>query len=376
MGSEKRTRRKLLVVRPTLGQGGADRVTVDLLRAFERESYELSLALLRSEGEFVEDVPSDVSVHVLGARSLWTAWWPLARLLRSERPDILFSTCSGANLPAVVAHRLTGGRRRLVLSERNVLFHGRVTLRRILLVLFKRILYPHADAITAVSKGVKEDMVRRLAVPDERISVVYNPIVRETIETLAAAPLDDPWFAPEEPPLILSVGRLVEEKGFPTLLDAFALVRARRPARLVILGEGRLRAELEEKARRLGLEGDVRLPGFDKNPFRWMARSAVFVLSSTHEGLPNVLLQAMACGVPVVSTDCRSGPSEIVDEGSTGYLVPVGDSAAMADRVLELLEDPGRRGEMGERARQAVASRFDAGDTVRQYERAVDGGER
>jgi glycosyltransferase involved in cell wall biosynthesis len=354
-------RRKLFILRPTMGQGGADRVTLTLLQTLDRSLFDVSLVLMRAEGEFVADVPDDVIVHSLCASSIATAWLPLSRLLHAAQPDILFSTSSGTNLIAVIARALARQRSRLILSERNVLFHGPVTLKRMVVVLLKRWLYERADLITSVSQGVKDDMIARLRIPADRISVVYNPVVTEDIESLAAEPVTHPWFQ-EDVPIILGVGRLIHQKDFQVLIRAFADVRRTRVARLVILGDGPLRDELLRLAKSYNVENDVSLPGFDKNPFKYMAGCTIFVLSSREEGLPGVLIQAMACGAAVISTDCPAGPSEIIAPDVDGRLVPVGDVKALAEAIADLLKHPDVRQRLGRRARQS-AQRF-ATDTV------------
>jgi glycosyltransferase involved in cell wall biosynthesis len=175
----------------------------------------------------------------------------------------------------------------------------------------------------------------------------------------ASEPVSHPWFTPGQPPVILGVGRLTPQKDFPTLLRAFALVRRQRPARLVIVGEGRTEAKeaLLRLAIELGCPDDVSLPGFTHNPFCFMANASVFVLSSLHEGLPGVLIQALACGVPVVSTDCPSGPREILEGGRHGRLVALGDFAAMADAITEALERPGDGAARMARGRQFSVER-------------------
>jgi glycosyltransferase involved in cell wall biosynthesis len=180
----------------------------------------------------------------------------------------------------------------------------------------------------------------RLGLPAQRIATVYNPIVSPKLVDLADAPLDHPWLAPGAPPVVLGVGRLARQKDFATLIRAFKAVRSLRPARLIILGEGQERAKLEALITAERLAGDVSLQGFEPNPFRYMRRAAVLALSSVHEGLPGVLIQAMACGTPVVSTDCPSGPAEILEDGRWGRLVPVGDADAMAAGIAAALDDP------------------------------------
>jgi glycosyltransferase involved in cell wall biosynthesis len=300
---------------------------------------------MRREGELLADVPNDIPIMSLNASRLWNAFIPLRRLLKEQKPDVVFSTCSGANIPVALAHLLTPGSRRLVLSERNVLFHGGPSLKRITLNVLKALLYRKADQITVVSDGVKKDLMSKLRISSDRIAVVHNPIDFDEISRKAQEAVEHTWFS-EDAPIILGVGRLVKEKDFKTLIQAFHEIRSRQKARLVILGEGPLRGRLEHQVRRLSLQDDVFLPGYDPNPFRYMARATVFVLSSRAEGLPNVLLQSMACGTPVVATRCHSGPEEIITPGQDGLLVPVGDSSAIAEAVQRVLDSPELRDQL------------------------------
>lgn len=363
---------KLFFLRPTLGQGGADRVTLTLLRYLNQERFELSLVLLNRDGVLMEDLPPDVCMHVLDASNVLTAWWPLSRLLRQHQPDVLFSTSSGTNVTAVWASQLARYTGRVLLSERNVLFHGQKTWKRRLMTTFKRFTYERADLVTAVSQGVKDDLMARLHLPPDKIQVVYNPILTPDLRPLADEPISHPWFA-ENTPIILGVGRLVPEKDFATLLRAFALVRAQRPCRLLILGEGDGRTELLQLAQTLGIAPDVDLPGFDKNPFKYMAGCTAFVLSSRFEGLPGVLIQAMACGAPVIATDCPSGPAEIITaDGQDGFLTLVGDAQAIAEKILFLLANPEKREAMGRHGRES-AERFRAETVMARYVAAIEG---
>jgi glycosyltransferase involved in cell wall biosynthesis len=222
--------------------------------------------------------------------------------------------------------------------------------------------YPEADRIIAVSRGVADDLRTLVRLPPELVTTAYNPVVDSELAKKADAPIDHPWFVPGAPPVIIAVGRLTEQKDFPTLLRAFARVRAQRQARLLILGEGELRRKLEALACELGVDQDVSLSGFMSNPFAYMARAAVFVLSSAYEGLPGVLIETLACGCPVVSTDCPSGPAEILKNGQYGRLVPVGDPAAMAQAILSTLEAPPDRGLLQKRA-----SLFSVDRAIEQY---------
>jgi glycosyltransferase involved in cell wall biosynthesis len=215
-----------------------------------------------------------------------------------------------------------------------------------------------------VSRELGDDLADVTGIPRERITAIYNPVVGPQVERLAAETVDHPWFAPGEPPVVLGVGRLSGQKDFPSLVRAFARVRRRRSARLVIFGNAQgaakteeRRAELARLAADLGVGEDFDAPGFTNNPFAYMARAALFVLSSRYEGFGNVLPEAMACGCPVVSTNCRAGPSEILDGGRFGPLVPVGDVAALADAMERVLEAPLPADALKARARQFSVDR-------------------
>lgn len=361
----------VLFVRPNLSQGGADRVTRTLLRALPRDRFAPALALVHDTGEMREGLPTDVNVTSLGGGRAFASAPALARAIKRLRPDVVFSTSGGTNLPAILAVEATGHRCRVVVSERNVLFHGGMTPKRALATAAKRVLYPLADAVTAVSTGVADDLARELALPRGRIQVVYNPVVTDEVRQGAQESCAHPFFAPGAPPVVLGVGRLVHEKAFDVLLRAFASVRTRVDARLLILGEGPLRDELAALAQRLGIAAAVDMPGFDSNPFKYMARATAFVLSSRHEGLPGALIQAMACGAPSISTDCPSGPAEIIEAvGREGLLVPVDDVGEIARAIGSVLSDAALRATLAEHGRRA-ASRFGVDSSLALYMEAI-----
>lgn len=274
----------------------------------------------------------------------------LVRYLRTERPDALFAAMPVPNLLALWARRLAGVPTRVLVSERNMLSAMIGGSRRWRDRHLPRLLghvYRLADGIVAVSDGVADDLARQSGLPRARIVTVYNPVITPELATMASQPVAHRWFLPAAPPVVLGVGSLSARKDFPTLVRAFARLRAERACRLVILGEAaspkkteEQRAELMALAASLGVAADVDLPGFVANPFAYMARAAVFVLSSAFEGLPGALIQAMACGCPAVSTDCPSGPAEILDGGRFGPLVPVGDDCAMAAAIAATLDRP------------------------------------
>ena len=221
--------------------------------------------------------------------------------------------------------------------------------------------YRRADRVIAISNSVAQDLTDKCNVPSGQIQVIYNPVITPQLHHLSKAEVPHPFFRPGRPPVILGVGRLVKVKNFGTLLRAFALVRQKHPARLVILGEGEERAELEQLARELNIAEDFALPGFTSNPYAWMSKAGVFVLSSVNEGLSSVLIEALACGCPVVSTDCPGGPAEILENGRYGRLTPVGDPEAMAEAILQTLS--GRGNPVDEQWKQ----RFALENAVQQY---------
>ena len=213
----------------------------------------------------------------------------------------------------------------------------------------KRI-YAGASDLICVSAGVADDMAKILGRDRSLFHVLPNPVVTPEHGKLAREPVDHPWFGPGKPPVVLGVGRLGRIKNFPLLVKAFARVHASRDCRLVILGEGKHRARLLALAQKLGVDHAMDLPGFVHNPVAYMARANLFVLSSRWEGFGNVLVEALACGTPAVSTDCPSGPSEILRNGRYGPLVPVDDEVALAQAMLDCLEHPMDAGTLREAA--------------------------
>ena len=355
---------------PSLRGGGAERTMLNLACGFSEQGYKVDLVLQRAEGPFLSEVPDKVRIVDLKAKRMALGLFPLISYLRRERPHSLLSAMTHTNITALLAKRLARVGTRVVVSERNTMSitsrKGK-TLRSRLLPLMAKRLYYWADVVVAVSKGVADDLANFLNFPRERIRVIYNPVITPEILQKANEPLEHPWFKLGELPVILGVGALTEQKDFPTLIRAFALVRKERPARLMILGEGGDRPKLEALVREMGLENDVSLPGFVDNPYKYMKRAAVFVLSSKWEGLPTVLIEAMACGIPVISTDCPSGPREILENGKYGVLVPVGDVERLAKTIIMY----SIRKFMSEENLQTQAQKFHLECAVKEYLRIM-----
>ena len=339
-----------------LSGGGAQRRMLTLAREFARRGHRVDVVVPSPEGPFRAEIAPPVRLVALNAGGfrfpgpsrargpkVMASTPALAGYLRRERPDVVLSTSNPANLAALWARALARTHTPVVVSVNVHLGEATGTRQKawgpVLRGLLRRF-YPSADGIIAISDGVAADFARRIDVPIERITTIHNPIAVEELQARADETLDHPWLAAGSPPVLLAVGKLKIQKDLATLLRAFARIRAQREARLVILGEGEERGSLERLARDLGIAADVVLPGFTYNPFAWMGRASVFVLSSAWEGFSNALSEALACGCPVVSTDCPSGPAEILDGGRYGPLVPVADDRALAAAVQAVLDSP------------------------------------
>lgn len=256
----------------------------------------------------------------------------------------MLATQVHANVVALLAKRLSGSPTRLIVREAISLSYNtnnQFGIRGKLVPFFAKHLYPWADGVVAVSKGLARQLEQQLGIDPQRIRVIYNPVAKEELRERAKAAIEHPWFERMDQPIILSAGRLTRQKDFTTLIRAFDLVRQQLPARLVILGEGELRPELEALVQQLGLQTCVSLPGFMNNPYAYMARASAYVLSSVWEGMPNAAIEAMVLGTPIIATDCETGPYEVLDGGKYGRLVPVGDATAMAESIADVITQRG-----------------------------------
>jgi len=318
--------------------GGAERVMLQLAQGFTEIGHPVDLVMARAEGPLRSEVPSGVRIFDFNTKKPLVMFVKLMQYLRAEKPKVLLSPIEVTSVIAILAKNITRVSTRVVVRiSTHLSLNKRARLKKIIERIVVSKLYPQADGIVAVSQGVAEDLVSYTGISFDNIKVIYNPVISDSLLKMAALPVDHPFFGDDQLPVILGVGRLSEEKDFSTLIRAFDIVHRKVPSRLVILGDGQKRSELENLIRSSALQAAVDLPGFETNPFTYLKRASVFVLSSKWEGLPNVLIQALACDCPVVSTDCRSGPSEILAEGQYGYLVPVGDANAMAEAIEAVL---------------------------------------
>jgi glycosyltransferase involved in cell wall biosynthesis len=338
--------RRIAIFLPGLYEGGAERVMLNLASGFLSKGYDIDLVLSQAEGPYMADIPEGVRLielnkkHFSAQRTI-NSLPALIRYIRGERPVGMISSLNFANVVALLAKQFSGVPFRLAISEHNTFSVERVQFSqpfRWLLQNFMKYLYPTADGIVAVSEGVADDLAKVLRLPRHKILVIHNPVISPDISYKKEADLDDPWFEENQPPVILAIGRLTKQKAFDVLLRAFAIVRKQRNARLIILGEGEDRPELFSLQRELGLEDCVRLPGFVPNPYQYLKHSGMFVLSSRWEGLPTVLIEALYCGLPLIATDCPSGPREILHDGLYGRLIPVDDISGLAKAILSVLD--------------------------------------
>ena len=355
---------------PSMRGGGAERVLVNLVDGLVAKGIPVDVVLAEAVGPLLHEISPAARVVVLGSNRVIACVLPLARYLRRERPRVLLSSMSHANIVAIWARALSRVSTPLIVTVHNTLSvtsqkaavsHGWIWPPLI------RAFYPQADGIVAVSRDAADDLARTARIPRNRIEVIYNPVITSSLREQAGRAPDHPWFAPGEPPVVLGVGRLTPQKDFPTLIRAFAELRRCRSARLIILGEGVERPALSALVTELGLESDVALLGFRDDAAGYMAHSRVFVLSSAWEGLPTVLIEALAAGTRVVSTDCPSGPREILQDGRLGALVPVGDSPALARAISDTLDRPN-----GKVPAEALAA-FTREAAVEHYLRLIEG---
>ncbi len=347
----------LVIYLPDLSGGGAERLYLGLAPAFVEAGFDVTFLLDREQGELLGSVPAGTLVVSLGASRQLAALPRLVRFLRRTRPDLLLSAMEHMNVMSVLARGVSGARTGIVLSQHNALSEQakRPGLKHRIVPLLYRLALPSAAAVVAVSRGVADDMAQRAHIPRERIQVIYNGAIRPDFEHAVGAATPAWW--PASGRVILSVGRFVPQKDHATLLRAFARLPGDRADHLVLLGEGPLRPELDALARELDIAERLHMPGFLANPLPAMARADLVVLSSRFEGFGLVLAEALACGTPVVSTDCPYGPAEILENGRYGALVPVGAPGVMADAIAAALDTPVDRVRLSARGRSFSIAR-------------------
>jgi glycosyltransferase involved in cell wall biosynthesis len=356
------------------GPGGVSNVMANLMNAVAQIGLAVDVLLNRTDIPELPILHPSIRLVELGEGGSVRRILHLARYLKREKPSVLLTNREPANRVAVVARMLSRVPTRLVFRVGMAIssaLERRSRIKRAMRVAAMRYCYHRADVVVANAEDVARDIHTVTGVARECIHVIDNPTVDERIFTLAGEVPEHPWFSGTGVPVILGVGRLVRQKDFATLISAFVAVRKERPCRLVILGEGRDRPVLEKLIDSFSLGSDVSLPGFVANPFAYMRRADLFVLSSAWEGSPNVLIEALALGTPCISTDCPGGSRDILAGGRYGPLVPVGDVRAMSEAILQTLGKPPDRA-----VTAAAANRFLAPVCARRYLDAMGCGDR
>jgi glycosyltransferase involved in cell wall biosynthesis len=337
-----------------LDQGGIQRMLIDCTNYFAEHGYDVSFVLMKRSDDYHELLDPRIKVIYFDSIKKTKLYSSFSKILKQEKFDVLYSATPALNIFTILTKMLCGSKTKIVISEHNntiVFFRNMDFTLSKLTYLSIPLLYRYADEIVAVSKGVGESLQKVALLPASRIKVIHNPayspIIREQLKTQA----EHEWFNDPQVPVIITVGRLTEAKNHALLLEAMSLLVKKRPARLIILGEGHLRPMLTDKIKKLKLDDAVRLEGFIVNPVSWICKSDVFVLSSNYEGFGIVLVEALAAGTTIVSTDCDFGPDEILGD-KFGYLVPVGDATQLASKMEYAIENQIDKDLLRQRAEQ------------------------
>ncbi|QDI91619.1 glycosyltransferase [Salicibibacter halophilus] len=351
-----------------MGAGGAARTLLNIINHLDRTRFTPILVTLNFNGTYEQELADDVTFIKLDTKRLRKAIFPLAKVIRAEKPRLVFSTqFPDLNVAAILSNLFSFTPAKSIVREAD---HFGGSFRANTRLFFTGLFYKISHQVISLSEGVKENLVKRYKVKPNHIQVIHNPIDVENIqekmnETLEA---EHEHLFDTEDKVIVTAGRLVEQKDQQTLLKAFSAMQTRVKSRLVILGEGPLQASLQQQAAELNIETRVHFIGFQNNPYRYFHKADVFVLSSKHEGFSHVIAEALATGTPVVSTNCRSGPAEVLQDGAFGSLCEVGNDVQMAEQIVDVLSLSNK--ERAERVEKgyARAKDFDAGHIVAQYE--------
>jgi glycosyltransferase involved in cell wall biosynthesis len=331
-----RTNLKITIVLPNLHGGGAERLHVNLANNWISKGFNVEFILLRKEGELLKMLEDKVTVIGLNVDRIRSVVFPLAENLRKSRPDVVLVAMWPLTSAGVLGWLISGRIGKLFLSDHENLSASYVAQGRVnpsFLKTLIRFSYPLASGIIAVSRGVKKDLCELGNFSNDLVRVIYNPAAIGVSSKKESIRIQERLWGGAFNHRILSVGTLKPQKDHENLIKAFALIETKLNAKLIILGEGSLRQKLEALILKLGLKDKVSMIGFVIDPYPWFRSADLFVLSSRWEGFGNVIVEALECGVPVVSTDCPSGPAEILENGRYGKLVPIQDPISLASAM-------------------------------------------
>ncbi len=359
---------RICIFIPSYGDGGVERMVVNIARGLARQGLPVDFATTGTQAPFLSLLKPDVRLIDLGAAKDYMD--SFSAYLQREHPDIVLTAKEQAHAEALAVRRSLNADFKLIVCPATTVskrLERRGFLKRRRVFRAMRAVYPQADRVVANSRGVAQDTARITRIDQATVEIIHNPVVTPELRPLAAEPAQHPWLINRAGPVVLGAGGLRHQKDFSTLIRATAAARVQRPdLRLIILGQGRMHAALVRLAGKLGIADAVDFPGFIENPYPYMVQADLFVLSSAWEGSPNVLSEALALGTPVVSTDCESGPREILQNGRYGRLVPVGAVREMAAAMVETLRDP----LPAETLREAVAE-YTMEETARRYKAVI-----
>lgn len=358
--------------------GGAEKVLTLILNYLDREKFQIDLICFQNTGNYPQKIPSHISIHELQLSPAKTPYQipPLNllpkfyKILAQTKPDVLFSFLPFTNLLAASTKIFCPNDYKVILNERIHLSSYRKNDKlRLIKDFLVKILYPLADQIVSVSVETGKDLIRNYHIPENKITTILNPVDIEMIHTLSRRPSPDAESIPKKGIILISLGRLVPQKNYFSALKAISLIKEDIGC-YVILGKGEQDMQLKQYTKELALQDKVLFLGFHENPYPFLTKADIFVLSSLFEGFPNVLLEAMACGLPCISTNCPSGPSEIIQNNETGLLVPVNDAATLAKAIKSLITDKTLRLKLSEAAK-IRAQDFSVPKITSQYEQVI-----
>jgi len=361
---------KIAFFLPNLEGGGAERVFVSLANGLSNAGYPIEFVLANMSGPYLSDLDPKIRLINLGKSHVLFSVLALGSYLRLQRPAVIISALSNANAASIIAGKLLSKSCKVIITQHinwSQVLANQPTFSERIVYYVSLFLYPHANRIVAISEAMRDEIKKINGVDINKIVKIYNPVLTTNLLELSKQPAPHPWLNQKIDPVLLAVGRLTAQKGFETLIRSFHQVQAEISCKLIILGEGSERNKLETIIQNLGLTDKVDLPGFSSNPYAYMAASDLFILSSLYEGLPTVLIEAMACGIPVIATDCVSGPREILMGERYGDLVPVNDIDALAKSIVARLRSPVENNLIQKRAQD-----FSVDNAIKEYSQLID----